>query len=1364
MPSGDAAPPLETLASFLPARVVAHLAHDPSAPIEPQIEQVTTAVLFADISGFTPMAARLAKRGAGGAEELTSILNAYFERLIAIIHAHGGDVTKFAGDGLLALWTANDPAELPLAVQCAARCGLAVQAALHNYLAANEVRLTLHAGVGAGDVRIYSIGGMFRRWEIVVAGVPLIEMSHAARSARPGEVVIADEAWHFLRGMADGQKRETGGIRLERIADGGSFAATKRLSLPPAVERAVRAFIPNAVLTRLDAGQDAWLAELRRLTVIFVNLPDFTAQFSLKRAQTLMNAMQSALYRYEGSLNQLSVDDKGITLVAAMGLPPLAHEDDAFRGVQAAQAIQANLRELGIRSAIGLTTGRVFCGVVGSSLHRQYALVGDVMNLAARIMQAAPADILCDKATQRAAASRMRFEELPPQAIKGEAGPVQLFRPYCKMFGIDVTTSMIGREAELALLAAGLEAVLDRKSAVFFIAAEAGMGKSRLLAELTLTAEKRGVRVLSARGDSVESAGVLHAWRPLFQSLFDLEGLDRVEDRKARAIAQLAGDPILVRLAPLLNTVLPVEFSENETTAQMTGKVRADNTNDILCGVLARACEQRPTLLVVEDAHWLDSASWALLRAASQRLDPVLLVIASRPLVEPMLEEARLLLEDPNLTRMDLQPLPTEDATQLVCQRLGVASLPQDVSALVRDRAQGNPFFSEELGYALRDTGLLVFAHGECTVASGVDLRSVNFPDSVQGVVTGRIDRLAPTQQLTLKVASVIGRIFALRLLRGVYPVEAERGQLNDNLQMLDRLDLTMRELSSPDLAYIFKHVITQEVAYNLMLFAQRRQLHRAVAEWFETTGDCDHQSLYPLLAHHWSHTDESAKAAEYLEKAGEQALRSGAYVEAVTFFSKALERMPEPPVSDALQNVRRARILRQLAASHFGLGALERSCEYYERCLKELGYPRPKTKTGLAAAILCEIATQAFRRIAAPFRQPAADAREIERRLEGARAEEQLAVIYYFTENVPFTLHATLRCLNFAEGVGCCPELARGYGLMAATVGFIPLHSLAQVYERLARKTDADVGQPAASAWISLALGLYCSGAGRLADAEVALVSARKIYTDLGDRRRLIEATSVLSDVLHRQGRFVERIQHGEEAYRIACDTRDLQGQIFGLTNQAESYLCMGAFEQSETLMIRTLGLLTGHVNPTEKWWAHALMSLTQLRLGRPENAQKAAEEAAQFLTGSASWVSYVMDGYMSIAEVWLELWAVAGPSTPEASERRKKARWACRELRKYSRMFSAGLPRALYLHGRWKWQSGKARAAYRAWKKSLLKARSIGMPYDEALAHLELGLHGARDSVAIEHLRGAREIFTRLGAASDLARVECALASVTA
>ena len=384
-------------------------------------------------------------------------------------------------------------------------------------------------------------------------------------------------------------------VRLDSIHT--PLAPRRALPHPPApgIDLVLRSYIPGAVLSRLVAEQATWLAELRRITVIFVNLPtgDLTARFD--QAQAVMQALQTALYRYEGSVNKISLDDKGITLVAALGLPPLAHEDDAARGVQAALAMRQALADLGVHCAIGVASGRAFCGEIGSRQRREYTMIGDVVNLAARLMQAAASadgrelrtegddtspqfsirqsfGILCDEATVQAAHARIIFEPLASITVKGKAEPVAIYRPLAttavhhKLKNQKARVELVGRVAEQALLAEQLQALLrGGQGGVTLIESEAGMGKSRLIESTCDLAASLRIDVLLGAGDPMEQATPYYAWRDIFSQLLDLGALDTPAAQRRRVLDLLANDQDLLPLAPLLNAVLPLELPESRS-------------------------------------------------------------------------------------------------------------------------------------------------------------------------------------------------------------------------------------------------------------------------------------------------------------------------------------------------------------------------------------------------------------------------------------------------------------------------------------------------------------------------------------------------------------------------------------------------------------------------------------------------------------------------------------------------------------------------------------------------------------------------------------------------------------------------------
>ncbi|GIW78337.1 MAG: hypothetical protein KatS3mg105_0144 [Gemmatales bacterium] len=536
----------ELLASYVPVLIQRRLANDPQPVNSARLERLPASVLFADLSGFTPLTERLAQEGPAGAEELSSVVNAYFERMVDLIFAHGGDVIKFAGDATLAVWTDSDeenPDErLKALVLRAACCALEIQEKLNGYQVANDIRLHVKVGIGAGDIVVMHLGGVRDRWEILVAGDPLAQVGHAEKDARSGEVVLSPQAWQYVASCCQACLSPAGYAHLEKITAKLEPKPTTFPHLGSEADDALLGYIPGAIRSRLAAGHLRWLAELRRVSVLFVNLPglDQTASDALAAMQHCIQSLQTAIYRYEGAINKLNVDDKGITLVAVLGLPPLTHEDDTIRAVHVALAIEKELQASHLPYAIGLATGRVYCGEIGGQKRREYTIMGDIVNLAARLMQAATNRILCDGTTQQAARARFQFERLPKLHVKGKAEAVEVFRPIEDIQSKEKHSPLVGRVVEKAQLEKALDALQNGQGGVVLIEGEAGMGKSRLLADLIDKAQRRQVSCLVGVADITERKRAYSAWRPILARVLEIDIRQETAVQRGERLAPVA--------------------------------------------------------------------------------------------------------------------------------------------------------------------------------------------------------------------------------------------------------------------------------------------------------------------------------------------------------------------------------------------------------------------------------------------------------------------------------------------------------------------------------------------------------------------------------------------------------------------------------------------------------------------------------------------------------------------------------------------------------------------------------------------------------------------------------------------------------
>lgn len=1349
----------EDLARFVPAFLAARVAASPAPPAAAAAESGHAAVLFADISGFTALSERLAARGADGVEELTRALNAYFGQLIAVITAHGGDVVKFAGDALLAFWPVAAEGELPRATRTAAGCALEVQAAIKSFVDGSGHRLSLRAGVGAGPVAVVTIGGVFDRWEVVVVGPAVVEATTAAGPGEPGWVVLGSRAWELVRSAGAGTELTPEFTRLDRIEAGDRPVPLPAVPVPGEAVPALLSFVPAAIHRRLAARQTGWLAELRRLTVLFVKLPGLNYQTPLTKAQEVMQALQRELYRYEGSVNKLSTDEKGVTFVAALGLPPLAHEDDPVRGTLAALAIHARLADLGWACSVGVTTGRVFCGTVGGDTRCEFTIIGDTVNLSARLMVAAGGGILCDEPTYRAARAGFDWDALPPIPLKGKAYPTPVFRPRGlgrSVVGLRHAEEMVGRAAERQRLDDVTRQFLrDHISGVVLIEGEAGIGKSTLVADVLRRAYKLNLTTWVGAALAIERSTPYFVWRAVFRQLFRLDSAAAPEDQRRQVLDHLAFDPDLEPLAPLLDAVLALDFPATPRTAEMFGEVRLNNTNALLVRLLIRETERAPLQLVLEDCHWLDSASWALARLAAELVPALLIVVVTRPLADPLPRDYAPIASAPTTTRLPLGPLTPEEAVALVRRRLGVAEVPGAMADLLAAKAQGNPFFIEELAYALRDAGKVVVRDGRCEVAAGEDLRALPFPDTVQGVVTSRIDRLAPPEQLTLKVASVIGRTFSKAVLRDVSPIEDDKPHLDRHLDVLTAQSLTMLDAPDPDPAYSFRHVITQEVSYQMMPPAQRKRLHQVVAEWYEREHRQDLSPYYPLLAKHWSNTDCAAKAIDYLEKAGENAMRDCAHEEAVTFFTHALALDEQAGLT--ADRFRRACWWRQLAEAYYHLSDLGTARRHYQTALEMLGYPSPRTAAGYVRAAGWEFARQLAHR-ALPRWFFGRHKQEAPARLEAARAYERLVQIHYLNNAKVPSVHAAYRGLNLSEGVGECPELARNYSHAAVFSGLLLMHRSARAYARRSREMAGRVNQQSCTAYVEFIRGVYWVTVGEWEEAERDLTTAVEITDRIGERRRWYESGFTLANALSRKGDYAASAALAEKLHRAGTARGVPQVRVWGLSWQLSCLLATepdgGRLRPLEDALADCLAAHTT-IPLADQILGYGLLALTRWRRGEKEGAAAAAESAERIIAETNQISHYLPPAYAGLAEVYSGLWADRPDDPAVAPEMARRLRRLCKTLGQFSLMYPIGKPTALLVGGEYEWRRGRQSRALRLWRKSLAAAERYRMPYEQALAHAELARRlPAADPAAAGHRSRARELFTRVGAVADARR----------
>ncbi len=891
------------LTAYVPYWLLTRLAQ--GAVIPGHAEPVEAVVLYADIAGFTSLTEALAQQGAEGVEVLSQTVADVFGILVETVYAHGGDVARFFGDAIMAFWPladADDEGQRATAVAAAVAAAQEIQGALRRFerldTPAGPVVLSMRVGIGLGPALAMVVGTAAQQ-RFVLAGQALAFAIVAEKEARRGQVML-----HPSARRARGDAARAGSPPLVRSP----------LDIPP--ER-LRPFVHPALIERIEATQAAFLADFRHGVVpLFVS---FDADTAAAIQRYVVQAMD-VVNRHGGYLAEVDLGDKGNVLAILFGVP-LAQGDHGAR----AAACALDLSRLPATRAVGATSGTLFAGVVGSERRCQYTAFGDEMNLACRLMEAGDAadsrpPILVSARLRRQAGDRFLYGERREVEIKGKSKPVAVFPLLGRAAaGKDWPAlwlgrgALVGRQRELAWLDGQMDAVFGGQSCLVTLVGEAGVGKSRLLGELLRRWVERGGAAYVGAALASTQHSPYFAWGELLRAFF---GLRAAENDPARVqVAVTAVNPDFVARMPLLSDVMGLGLPDTDLTRHFDAHLRQQSTQSLVTDLIHHRAARQPLLLALEDAHWLDQLSWemALAVARASRNLPLLLVLVHRPLDEPYPEAYRAMIGLPHHNALSLGELEAAEGVALACARLGVDALPAALSDLILEKTHGHPFFIEELLLTLIEQGSIQVEQGGVIVRA--DLQGVALPDTVQGVVQARIDRLDERTRLTLMVASVIGRTFPYRILRDVHPVPTADDSLREQLDRLGRLDITLLESAEPELLYGFKHAVTHEVAYGTLLFAQRRRLHAAVAGWYERTYAERPEGLdpyYALLVHHYRHTDDQPRQVYYLERLARQASARYAAAVAVDAYEQLVAILDE--WDGAGEVTRRARLAEMLA------------------------------------------------------------------------------------------------------------------------------------------------------------------------------------------------------------------------------------------------------------------------------------------------------------------------------------------------------------------------------------------------------------------------------------------------------------------
>lgn len=1358
---GDAAPLSRAsgLLAYIPPLLAERLAE--GTPVRsPEGRQLDAAVALIDVGGFSAMAERMAAQGSIGVERLAATVNDLFGRLVDAIRRTGGSAHCFPGDSVIAVWPATG-LSLADATLRAASCAFDLVTASR----AGAGALPLKAGIGAGRLLLAHLGEQGGRQEMLLVGPALADMGDAERGARAGEVALSPGAWQTIADRAVGRPGRDGRVMLESIADPLRIpdpASEPTRWLPEAALAVARGYLADALLRQVDAEQGDWLGEFRQLSVLFLRImpPEPAALLDLHALDRQFRCVQRLVDTHGGTVARMAHDDKGLCALAAMGLPPRTHEDDAERAVLAALAIQDGLQEIGTGSSAGVASGRVYCGPLGARDRREYSLVGSVANLAARLATAVASGVLCDSATATLAGERLRFVPWsPPTPGAGQhgafrpmvgAGRSYATRPHpppSEDRGADTRSrpggTLVGRASERGRAGEWLDMVARGGDHILLLRGDAGIGKSTLLGDLLAHARSAGMVVLEGACERLTSLTAYQPWRSIVRSLLDVDVLDPDAQipRVRVAVRELLGDD---GLAPLVCELLGTKGEDSPLTGLLTGAVRRDNTLAVVARLIARIATGSIArgggglLLALEDTHWMDSASWALVDAI-RRLPPDVPVGALLTIRTEAEREGRAGVEQlgaGGVSVLDLGALSPEANAQLVEQTLAAAHTTSEVAGYVYALTQGNPLFTEELIASLRESGGLVIADGIARLRVRThDAAAEIVSTSVRGVLTTRMDRLTAPALLTLKAASVIGQQFDLESLAAIHPLHTSSGALHEQLDELRATGLIQGAAVAGSERFGFKHALTRDVAYGLMLHEQRRRLHRALAEHLER-GSL-HGGSPAALLHHWRAAGARGEAVRHVDDAARDAMRQGGYREAMELFEYGLEAADEDDAVPAAPGMlqRTARWRAQLAEAMVALGLHDEARRHLDIFLRRVGEPAPRPGAPLALGLVQQIATQ----LVAPLRLRASDPPGPRAPVWSAAsaAYEQLGYIHYAAGETMRGTHAALEMLNLAERARDLPMLARACAAMSLTASVVSLRRLAAVYEGRAIEAARAAGNPLVRAHVEWVAAVRAAGEGRWTRVESGSAGAIEPSERLGDHRLRLMALQTLASGAFLQGDLERALALGTLQLSIAREHGNALWEAWALNTLSEVALARGDDAATIRQCERALAILREERDRSEEIRAGGMLALARVRSGAAEQAWAIAQQTLRWMADAQLTAFNVFAGYAEATEALLRLAEAraAGDAAPTGA--RSEAARAARLLRRLSIVFPIARPRATVARGRLLALARHRGRARRLFLRAADRADALRMPREAGLALL-----GLVRSVPLEHREHQRTL----------------------
>lgn len=1116
--------------------------------------------------------------------------------------------------------------------------------------------------------------------------------------------------------------------------------AGARDSDAPVGAQAKVAYTPGYLSDKIIGSRAAIEGERKQLTVLFCDIAGSTAlahRIGAEAMHGLLNrffdASLAAVHRYEGTLNQFLGDG----FMALFGAP-IGHEDHARRAALAALAIRrachaqsAELATGRMPLRFGLNTGPVVVGKIGDNLRKDYTAIGDTTNLAARMQQlAAPGEILLAPHTWEVIRHHFDCESRGVHRVKGSARGVPVYRLR------DARTShtpgesaaalsmpMVGRESEVSTLRACLARLRTGRGGIAGVIGDAGLGKSRLLQEVRHL-EGAGLRWLEGHALSF---GQNLSYSPFMEALRGAANIDEREGRDASwaRLESFLRELLAENSAPLLpfaGMLMGLELS-----AVATALVARLDPQDVRGQIFIAArqifqalARVRPVVLELQDWHWVDDSSAALLEHLLPLTDrePLLVCFVGRAdagTACARMREAVAQRFPQGYVEILFGPLSSSDGNHLIDNLIGREHVSPAFRGMILRKAEGNPLFIEEVARSLHRAGSPRRRLVSEPLPLDGDAEEIELPDSIEAIIMARIDRLEADVKQVLRLAAVIGRSFYQRILEALDEADY---QLNDCLDQLQHLDLIRQRRPLPEQEYVFKHALVHETTYHSILHERRRELHRRVAEAIEALFSERIDEFAGLLAHHYARAEMWDRAQRYLLRAGDQASRMSADVEALAHYHAALESYARA-FGERWDKFERASLERKIGEAFFRLGQHDQASRHLRTALALLGNPYPRTRAGVLMHILGHVLQQVWYQLR-PRRHWHHGNQLAATDTDRIRAWVALGWLDYYHGDERFLLDV-LAGLNWAERRAVGAAAAQGLMGLGVACDAISLLHLAAHYHRHAASVAAQLDDPVASATADYGIALHRVMVGDWDSAVSGMKRAMQAFGEHGKLREQGVTAATLVWLLQQRGE-ISQAQHLTEQFaRRADDAGDAQSRLHWIGHRAWFLMQYGQLEEAASDTDRAIDGIKSI--PDYQVLCHLLgqRAICALWMGDLRRSEASIEEGKRLMRERQ--ISPHLTTTLKGANGWLALMLLEQASAHERAAARRRAAEAARVLHHLDRAYAGAPPIGLCVEACLQWMSGRRSGAEAAWKHSIETASKLGLTYQLAITHQEMG-----------------------------------------